>query len=90
MDGVNQLHNDYFDVYKENYNSENLNERDDKFFDPNQFKILGKKKQKSKSTEENTERESTEYLIEKECCKNQIWMEVTTPKISKREAKKIV
>ena len=90
MDDVNELHNDYSDVYKENYNSENLNERDDKFFDPNQFKILGKKKQKSKSTEENTERESTEYLIEKECCKNQIWMEVTTPKISKREAKKIV
>ena len=71
---------------KKYYNSE----RHEKAFDPNQFKILSKKKQKSKSTEENTERESTEDLIEKECCKNQIWMEVTTPKISKREAKKIV
>ena len=33
------------------YNGENLNERDEFFFDPNQFEILGKKKQKSKSNE---------------------------------------
>ena len=30
MNNVNQLYNDYFDVYKENYNSENLNGRDEK------------------------------------------------------------
>ena len=35
--------------------TEYLNERDEQFFEPNQFKILGKKKQKSGSTEENTE-----------------------------------
>ena len=35
--------------------TEYLNERDEQFFEPNQFKILGKKKQKSESTEENTE-----------------------------------
>ena len=79
MDGVNQLHNDYFDVYKENYNSENLNERDDKFFDPNQFKILGKKKQKSKSTEENTEREPTEKILRK--MQKPIWFEIIKKEI---------
>ena len=66
MNNVNQLYNYYFNVYKENYNSENLKERDQIFFDPNQFKILGKKKQKSKSTEDNTERESTEERTERE------------------------
>ena len=35
--------------------TEYLNERDEQFFEPNQFKILGKKKQKSESPEENTE-----------------------------------
>ena len=34
-------------VTKRNYNSENLNGRDEKFFDPNQFKILRKKKNQS-------------------------------------------
>ena len=38
-----------------------------KFFDPNQFKILGKVEQKSKSGEENTERESTEENLRKSC-----------------------
>ena len=37
---------------KKNYDSEDLNERHEKFFDPNQFKILGEKKPKSDSTEE--------------------------------------
>ena len=32
------------------------------FLDPDQFKILGKKKQKSESTKENTERESQKPL----------------------------
>ena len=31
-----------FDTYKTNYNSENLNERDEIFFDPNQFKMIEK------------------------------------------------
>ena len=66
MNNVNQLYNDYFDVYKENQNSKNLNQRDENFFDLNQFKILGKKKQKSKSTEENTEKESTKENTERE------------------------
>ena len=41
------------------YYSESLKERDENFFDPNQFKIFGKEK-KSKWTEENTERQPTE------------------------------
>ena len=56
MSNINQLYNKYFDTYKKNYDSENLNERDEKFFNPNQFKIISKKKQKSESTEEKTER----------------------------------
>ena len=44
MNNVKQLYNEYSDTYKKNYDSENLNERDENFFDPNQFKILGKKK----------------------------------------------
>ena len=44
LNNVNQLYNDYFDVYKENYYSENLNERDEKILKEfHQFKILGKK-----------------------------------------------
>ena len=31
-----------FDTYKTNYNSENLNERDEMFFDPDQFKMIEK------------------------------------------------
>ena len=47
---------------KKYYNSE----RHEKAFDPDQFKILRKKKQKSKSTEENTEKESTKENTERE------------------------
>ena len=63
----------YFDTYKSNYNSENLNEIDEKPFDFNQFKILGKKKQRSKSTEENNDRESTEDNTEKDANTMVIW-----------------
>ena len=35
INNINQLYNDYIDVYKENCHSENLNERDEIFFDPN-------------------------------------------------------
>ena len=42
---------------KKNHNSEDLIERDENFCDPKQLKILGKKKQKLESTEENTDRE---------------------------------
>ena len=40
-----------------NCDSEDLNEKVEKCFDHNQFKIIDKKKQKSESTEEYTERE---------------------------------
>ena len=56
---------------KKYYNSE----RHEKAFDPNQFKILSKKKQKSKSTEENTERESTGEKTERELQKP-LWFEI--------------
>ena len=42
------------------YDSENLNERDQICFDPNQFKILGK--QKSEWTEEKTKREMQKLI----------------------------
>ena len=45
------------DTYKNNYDSENLNKKDENFFDPNQFKILGKEKQETEWSEEKTERE---------------------------------
>ena len=56
LNNVNQLYNKYFDTLK-HYDSKDLNERDEEFFDPKQFKILGKKKQISVLTEENTEKE---------------------------------
>ena len=76
---VNQHYNKYFDTYKTNYNGKYLNKRDEQFFEPNQFKILGKKKQRSKSTEENAEKqmqksesteEKNERERERESCKN--------------------
>ena len=63
LNNVNQHYNKYFDNYKKNCDSENLNERDEKFFDPNQFKILGKKKQKSDWTEERTEKDAKTIIV---------------------------
>ena len=54
---MNQLYSKYLDSYKTNCNSKDLNERDEKFFEPSQLKIPGSKKQKSEWTGENTERE---------------------------------
>ena len=42
---------------KKIYDSEDFNKVGRNFFDPRQFKIFGKKEQKSNSTEENTKRE---------------------------------
>ena len=42
LNNINQLYNKYFDTYKRKYDSENLNKRDEKYFDPNQFKIIKK------------------------------------------------
>ena len=61
MNNVNQLCDNYYDSYKNNYDSEELNEQDKMFFDPNQFKIFDEKNQKPKSTEENTERCESHY-----------------------------
>ena len=52
LNSVNQLYNKYFDTYKK-LRYRKFKQRDEKFFDPNQFKILGKK---SEWTEEKTER----------------------------------
>ena len=38
-------------------------EKDKTFFDPNQFKIFGKKKQIAKSTEENSERDAKTIMV---------------------------
>ena len=50
INNVNQFYKKFFDTYKKNCDSK-------KNFDPNQIKIFGKKKQKPKSTEKNTERD---------------------------------
>ena len=62
LNNVNQLYNKYFDTYRKNYDSEYLNERNEKIFDPNQFKRLGKKKQKSEWTGEKTERKMQKLI----------------------------
>ena len=67
LNNVNQLYNKYFDTLK-HYDSKDLNERDEEFFDPKQFKILGKKKQISVLTEENTEKEMQKSESTKENC----------------------
>ena len=64
LNNVNQLYNKYFDTYKKNYDSENLNKRDENFFDPNKFNILGKKKQISEWTEQKTERDAKTSTVE--------------------------
>ena len=63
LNNVNQLCNKYLDIYKKDYDSEDLNIRDEKFFDLDQFKIFGKKQQKSDSIEENTERAAKIVMV---------------------------
>ena len=63
VNNVNQLYNKYFDTYKRNCDSKDLNKEDKIFFDPNQFKIFGKKKQKSRSTEQNIERDANTIMV---------------------------
>ena len=46
MNKVHQLYFKYFDTYKKECNSDDLNKEDKNFFDPNQYKILSNKKQK--------------------------------------------
>ena len=53
MNNANQLYNKYLHTYKKKYDSQYFNKEDKNFFD--QFKIIGRKKQKPKSTEENIE-----------------------------------
>ena len=43
LNNVNQLYNKYFDTYKKNYDSENLNERDEKFLTLTSLKYLERK-----------------------------------------------
>ena len=62
LNNVKQLYNKYFDTHKINSDSENLNKRDEIFFDPNQFKLLDKKKQKSEWTEGKTKSEMQKLL----------------------------
>ena len=63
MNYVNQLYNKYFDISKKNYdlNETDLNERDKKSFDPNQFIMLSKKK-KTERIEEKTKKEMQKPL----------------------------
>ena len=79
LNNVNQLYNKYFDTLK-HYDGKDLNERDEEFFDPKQFKILGKKKQISVLTEENTEKEMRKSESTKENSERELprllWFEI--------------
>ena len=69
MSQAHQLYNKYFNTYKEEFNSEDLIEEDKILFDPNQYKILGKKKQKLELTEEKIKGEFQKPL----------WFEINKP-----------
>ena len=47
MNNTHQLYNKYLNTYKKEYDCGDLNKEDKKKIDPNLYKILGKKKQKS-------------------------------------------
>ena len=61
MNKTHQLYNKYFNTYKEEYDSEDLKKKD--FFDPNQYKILGKKKQKLEQTKEKIKKKPQKPLL---------------------------
>ena len=44
LNNAKQLYNKYLEIYKKNYDREDLKKGNENFFDPNQFKVLGKKK----------------------------------------------
>ena len=50
MNKTHQLYDKYFNTYRKEYDSEDLNEEDIFLFDPSLYKIFGQKKQKSGST----------------------------------------
>ena len=52
MNKTHQLYNKQFNAYKDEYDSEDLNEEDKLLFGPSQYKIFNKKKEKSGSTKE--------------------------------------
>ena len=62
MNKTHQLYNKYLNAYKEEYDSKDLKDEDKIFFDPSQYKILGKKKQKLEQNEEKIEREPQKPL----------------------------
>ena len=63
LNNVNQLYNKYLDTYKKNTIVKIQTKKMKNFFDPNQFKILDKKKHKSEWTEENTERDAKTIMV---------------------------
>ena len=66
---THQLYSKYFNTYKKEYHSEDLNKEDKNFFDLNQCKIFGKKKQKLEPTEEKIKGETQKPL----------WSEIDKP-----------
>ena len=48
MNKTHQLYNKQFNAYKDEYDSEDLNEEDKLLFGPSQYKIFDKKKEKVK------------------------------------------
>ena len=69
MNKTHQLYNKYLNAYKEEYDSKDLKDEDKIFFDPNQYKILGKKKQKLEQTVEKIKSEPQKPL----------WLEIDKP-----------
>ena len=50
LNNVNQLYNNYFDLYKNNYNSTNVKNEEKRGRDYKQFEIIDKGDQEPKST----------------------------------------
>ena len=61
MNKTHQLYNKYFNTYKEEYDSEDLKKKG--FFDPNQYKILGKKKHELEQTKEKIKKKPQKPLL---------------------------
>ena len=60
LNNVNQLYNDYFDLYKKNYNSANIRNEERRGRDYKHFEIIDNRGQEPKSTKkEETETKKT-------------------------------
>ena len=62
LNNVNQLYNKYFDTYKKNPDSEDINKRNENFFMLTSLKYLVRKKKKSSSYEDRSDTRQPQQL----------------------------